>query len=367
MARVSPTVEGFRAAFRRPSLTFAEIAWRWALGATAWALLLFWFFEFLNTLPVTKGDAAMLSTRQPALVGRAISHILQGSLNRGVLAAVLAGLALSLLWILAAALGRAATVRALVEYFREKWADHVLLSGNDDDGRGEVAGNVSAEARSMIGPHSLRALIALNFLRVALVLAGILALVGAAILASFASSDIRPKAGLALVLFLPLAALIGTVWSGLSWLLSLAGIFCVRDGEDALGAAASATAFCRERTGAVFAVSTWTGLAHFVAFSAATTAVSLPLGLLPVVPWRVAFVGAVLVTLVYFAVVDWLYMARLAGYLCIAEMPEAIASSEPQPSTPSPGDQFEPGPAVQTTIDRDEPILSDVQSPMFSV
>jgi|SRR5271157_2762379 len=367
MARVSPTVEGFRAAFRRPSLTFAEIAWRWALGASAWTLLLFWLFEFLNTLPVTKGDAALLSTRQPALVGRAISHILHGSLNRGVLAAVFAGLALSLLWIIAAALGRAVTVRSLVEYFREKWAGNVVPNENQDYCRGEVAGEVSAEARAMIGPHSLRALIALNFLRVALVLAGILALVGAAILASFASSEIKPKPGLVFILFLPLAALIGTVWSGLSWQLSLAGIFCVRDGEDALGSLAAAVAFCRERTGAVFEVSTWTGLAHFVAFSAATTAISLPLGLLPVVPWRVAFAGVVLVTLVYFAVVDWLYMARLGGYLCIAEMPEAIASPEPQPGNPSPGDQFKPGPAVQTTIDRDEPILSDVQSPMFSV
>ena len=32
---ISPTVEGFRTAFRRPSLTLAEIMWRWVGGATA--------------------------------------------------------------------------------------------------------------------------------------------------------------------------------------------------------------------------------------------------------------------------------------------------------------------------------------------
>ena len=117
MPRVSPTLEGFRAAFRRPSLTLAEIAWRWTVGAVAWALFLFWSIEYLGSLPVTGGDAALLRTRQPLLVGRAIAHILRGSVNRAVLAALLAALAVSFLWIVAASLGRAATVRALLRYF----------------------------------------------------------------------------------------------------------------------------------------------------------------------------------------------------------------------------------------------------------
>ena len=29
VAAISPTFEGFRAAFRRPSFTLAEMAWRW--------------------------------------------------------------------------------------------------------------------------------------------------------------------------------------------------------------------------------------------------------------------------------------------------------------------------------------------------
>jgi hypothetical protein len=149
MSQVSPTLEGFRAAFRRPTLTFAEIAWRWTLGATAWALLLFSFFEYLNTLPVTHADAALLSTRHPALVGRALTHILRGSLNRVVLAALLGALALSLLWIVTASIGRAATVRALLDYFA---------------GRRNVADDSSAETSEKVESLSFRWLVGLHFL-----------------------------------------------------------------------------------------------------------------------------------------------------------------------------------------------------------
>jgi hypothetical protein len=332
MPRVSPTLEGFRAAFRRPSLTLAEIAWRWTVGALAWALFLFSAIEYLDTLPVTDGDAALLATRQPFLVGRAIAHILRGSLSRAVLAALFVVIAMSLLWIITASIGRAATVRALLDYFRR-----------------DTASDVSAGTQGAAEPRPLRSVIGLNFLRVAVTLAAILALVGAAVLAGFVSPDKNPRPGLAFILFLPLAGLICIVWSALNWLLSLAGIFAVRDGEDALGALSSALTFSRERSGPVFAVSTWTGLAHLTAFSVSGTAVSMPLAFIHVAPPRLVIAAVILVVLLYFAAVDWLYMVRLAGYVCIAEMPEILAESAPLPAPPP-----------QTSIDREEPILSDV-------
>jgi hypothetical protein len=332
MSRVSPTLEGFRAAFRRPSLTFAEIAWRWTVGAVASALFLFAFIEYFDTLPVTSGDATLLRTRHPLLVGRAIAHIFHGSLNRAVLAALLAALALAFLWIIAASIGRSTTVRALLGYFHSA-----------------VAGNGFAEKDDAIRPRPLRSLIWLNFLRVALTLAALLAFVGAAILVSFASSDAHPRPGLGFTLFLPLAGLICIVWPMLNWLLSLGSIFAVRDGDDAVAALAAAVTFSRERPGPVFAVSAWTGLAHLTAFSIATTAASLPLAFVQVAPGRLVIVAVVLVMLAYFAVADWLYMARLAGYVFIAEMPAALAESAPLPAPPP-----------QTSIDRDEPILSDI-------
>lgn len=74
---ISPTAEGFRAASRRPSLTLAEIIWRWIVGATAVALFFFGLFEYLDTLPVTNGELLFLRTRHPYLVGEAIAHILR--------------------------------------------------------------------------------------------------------------------------------------------------------------------------------------------------------------------------------------------------------------------------------------------------
>src|SRR5712672_2692794 len=119
MSLLSPTLEGFRATVRRPSLTFAEIAWRWTVGAVAWTLSIFSFIEYLNTLPVSRGDKTLLGTRQPLLIGKAISHILRGSLNRAVLAVLLAVVAIALLWVIAASIGRGVTVRSLLDYFRE--------------------------------------------------------------------------------------------------------------------------------------------------------------------------------------------------------------------------------------------------------
>ena len=334
MPRVSPTLEGFRASFRWPSLTFAEIAWRWTVGAFAWTLIVFGLIEVLDTLPVTKADAALLATRQPLLIGRAIAHILHGSLNRAVMAALLAAVVVSVLWIITASIGRAATVRALLEYFR---------SG--------IAGDLSSETDVTSEAQPFRSLTGLNFLRVAVTLSGVLAFLGAAILAGFASPDSTPRPGLAFIFFLPLAGLICIAWPVLNWWLSLACVFAVRDDEGTMGALSASVTFFRERTGPVFAVSTWSGLAHLVAFSIATTVVSVPLAFIQIAPWRLVIAGVFLVMLAYFAVVDWLYMARLAGYICIAEMPDALVSSTPIAAPPSP---------TQTTVDREETILSDI-------
>ena len=339
MSVVSPTMEGFRAAFRRPSLTLAEIVWRWSVGATGTVLFFFGFFEFLRTLPVSSREMLFLRSHQPYLVGQAMAHILRGSLSRAVMSGILATLLLAWLWMIAGALGRMATVHYLMEYFWTRFdaVAGVSIAGDKDAHNGRT--------------DSFGTLLRLHFLRASVVLAAILCGVGAAILAGFASPGSNPQPAVAFVLFLPLAVLIGfTAWA-LNWFLSLAAMLAVRDGEDAIGALAAAVALCRERTGAVFAVSSWTGLAHLVLFGAATTVASVPLGLARILPGRLILLALVLVTLAYFAVADWLYITRLAGYVCIAEMPEAIAISPPPPIPTVP---------VQTSIDRDEPILSDI-------
>ena len=379
MSRPSPTLEGFRAAFRQPSLALAEIAWRWSVGATACTLLGFAFFEYLNTLPVNSGELLFLRSRHPILISRAIAHILRGSLTRVSMAALLGAAGLTVLWIFAASLGRAITVRALLDHFSDRFVPDSAPQSAAPIARGEACapqpneadGNAIdsppvrlAERRKRFLPASL---LALNFLRTAVTLAAWFALVGASILAGFASTNRNPQPGLAFLFFLPLAALVGGLWLILNWFLSLAALFAVRNGndhhQDTLSAISAAVTLCRNRFGPVVAVSAWFGLAHIAAFMGASTVSSFSLGFVGVLPRRALLATLTVLALIYFAVVDWLYTARLAGYLCIAEMPDALfAPALPLPlAPPSGGPQFAPLSApLAASIDREERILSDV-------
>ena len=84
------------------------------------------------------------------------------------------------------------------------------------------------------------------------------------------------------------------LWWAFNWLLSLASVFAVRDGQDAGGAIAAAVDFCREHFRAVFAVSTWAGLAHLAALVGASTMVAMPLGLASILPWRLIVAGIII-------------------------------------------------------------------------
>jgi len=316
--------------------------WRWAVGATAIALFFFGFFEFLNTLPVTSGELLFLKSRQPVLISQAIAHILRGTFYRGATSLMLAAVLIGLLWMVAASLGRIATMRAVFEYVRSRIRPKAAASGIVID-----------ETRAFSERNPLQALLRLNFLRLSVVLASVIAFWGASIVAGFAATSSDPRPGLVFLLFIPLAALIAVIWFYLNWLLSLASVFAVRDGEDALASVSSAVALCRERPGAIIAVSTWTGLAHLVAFVAATTAVGIPLSVAPLLPWRIVALAVILLTILYFAVADWIYIARMAGYAVILEMPEALWIAPP-PIPP------QPMPVPSSGIDKDELILSDL-------
>jgi hypothetical protein len=166
-----------------------------------------------------------------------------------------------------------------------------------------------------------------------------------------ASPDANPKPAVAFLVFFPVAIAVGIIGWALNWFLSVAAMFAVLEGEDVVGALSTAAGFIRERTGAVLAVSLWTGLAHLVVLSAASTAVAFPLGVANVLPWRLVVLAVLIIVLGYFAVADWLYTARLAGYVCIVEKPEDLPVPQIPPTVTPP---------TTTTIDRDELILSDV-------
>jgi hypothetical protein len=316
----SPTLEGFRATFHRPALATAEIAWRWSFGTAMSLLLTLSFLEYLDTLPVTNADLFFLRTRHPVLISQAVSHILRGSALRFVLASAVLFATLAAGWILASSLGRAVTLRWLVDYFGARWREWAPRSELPLAAEGERWG--------------FRSLAGLSVLRVSSTLAAVIACLGASVVAGFVSSSGNPRPALAFLLFIPMVCLVWLSWSALNWFFSLASIFVVRDGQDTFGAVSAAVGAFRAQMRPILAVSFWFGLAHLTAFSLATTVVAFPLSLAGVMPPGIPLVGVALVTLLYCAVVDWLYAARLAGYVAILEGPEVLPEPDGIPQFP---------------------------------
>jgi hypothetical protein len=295
MKRHSPTLEGFQTMFRLPSLGLAEIAWRWSFGLAVGTLLAFSLREYLATLPVTAAEMFLLRTRQPALILQALSRILEGSAPRALAALVVLLLGLTVAWTLLASLGRAAILKSIFEYFQER-------SGESETTRSG-------------------SLVYLNFLRAIVTLAAVAASFGALFLSAAASSNTDPSPGRVLLIFYMLILFIGLAWVVLNWFLSLAAIFIVGRGQDTFGALRAALDLCWTHPLSVTAAAIWFGLAHALAFVVASSAAAVPLAFAEVLPAGVVLGGLMLVTLLYFAVVDFLYIGRLAAYVFMLEVP----------------------------------------------
>ncbi|HVO80157.1 MAG TPA: hypothetical protein VMT28_05470 [Terriglobales bacterium] len=331
--------------FRRPSLGLAEITWRWSFGFAVASLLTLSCLEYLDTLPVTRGEMLLLRSRQPALISRAIADIFRGSAPRVVEVGIVLAATMAMAWIVLASLGRAATLQALLRYFREYAATLGVVP--------------AAESVPQTASSRLRSLCGLNFFRVGVTLAAVVGCLGALLLAGAASPEKDPSPWSALLVFMVLTMLVWLAWSALNWFLSLATVFVVGRGRDTFGAVASTVDLCRAHAGPVFAAGTWFGLTHLAAFVIASSVVMFPLAFIGLLPPPVVLGGVLLITLLYFAVVDFLYVGRLAAYVAIVELPEAPpAPAAPLLSPPSQSATVSPPPAP--CIDQDELILSDV-------
>jgi hypothetical protein len=359
MSNWSPTAEGFRTMFRRPALSLAEVSWRWSFGAAACILLSLGFLAYLDTLPVDSTDLLLLRTRQPVLIAKAFSHILHGSALRVALASIVLFSALTVLWILLASVGRGATLACLLDYIRERALHFANTAGISASPK--TSELVSADT-SYNWP--LRSLAGLHFLRSALALAAGAAAVGAMIVCGFVSTSSNPHPGLAFFFAAAAILFLWLIWSSISWFLSTASIFVVRQGKNTFAALSSTVDLCRERFGPVIAVGTWFGLAHLVLFVIATSVVAFPFAFVPVVPLGVVLIAVFFLTIVYFAFVDTLYIGRLAGYVAILEAPPIPAPAPilpPERSSQHSAVRIQPETAM---VDQGELILSDIPNPV---
>ncbi|HEX6804852.1 MAG TPA: hypothetical protein VF133_14325 [Terriglobales bacterium] len=305
MNSFSPVGTGLRLIARQPAIALAEIAWRWSFAVAAWMLGAAFLFEYLDSLPVTAVDRFLLA--QPIFISRALHRIFQGTAIRFTEAAVVLLIALAIAWTVLASLGRVAVVNSMMEEF------HVAAAGPR---------------------RNLRSVTALNVMRVALTVAAVVGVAGAALLSSsvWASAHVRAAEAarlLGLILFL-----VGVFWIALNWLLSVAAIFPVAEQQDALDAVGAVLRLLQLRTGpmvitgllfagmhvGLFIVAAGIGLSILTAAGA--------LGGVAVVLLELLLIAA------YSAVADFLYISRLAAYVSLLR-PEEIATAEESPALES--------------------------------
>jgi len=278
----------------------------------------------MGSLPVTGLDRLLLGTQQPVLVSRALHRIFYGSAFRFSEAGIVLLFGLAIAWIVVASLGRAVTLAALLE----------------ESGRASESGRATT-----------RSLFALNFLRIAVALAAVVAGVGAALIANSFWAATKVSFADATRLWFVVLCLVWVVWAFLNWLLSAAAVFVVTDRKGSLNAIASCARFSGKHPGPVLAAGVWFGLAHLgaliVAYLAGFTALST------VGAWRIgpALALEFLIVLGYCGVADFLYAGRLAAYVAMVHGQELERSGLTAPITPASG---------LSSVDRDELILSDV-------
>lgn len=332
MRSPSPTAEGFRLVFRRPAIPLAEIAWRWSFAVAFCFLSASFLVGYADSLPANRVDRLLLGTRQPALILRALHRIVQGTALRFTAGGIVLAIALLVVWIVLASLGRAATLKAMMDALEIK---------------------PSSNARGGM----ISSLLALNFLRAAAALAGIVAAVGAIFLASGAWASTHMAAADAARVWLALLVSIWGAWAMLNWTLSTSSVFVAVDGANALTAISSTLGWWLERFGSVLAAGIWFGLIHGGAFLIACSAALTVLGMAQILGAGPTLFLEFLIIAVYCVAADLLYIGRLTAYLAIAGRGESFDLSEPQtPPLPSPA-------AERTAIDQNELILSDVPLP----
>ena len=297
MPTESPLRYGFRTVGREPMLAFAEIAWRWVWGASA--LLIAWFAArgYLHSLAVSNYDAFRLNSGNPQWMAEAIVHIFSGSGPTLLRLFFIITPAALVLWIFAATLGRAATLRALL--------------GN---GNGNANANTRNSGKALVGRTFL-----LHLWRVGI---GALAMVGMA--ASFLLGAILmsrsdpPQPLFFMAVFFPLAIVFSVLRSRINWLLLLANIYAAAGKRMGAGFG-EATRVFKRRSGEFMSVGTVVGVLRIVLMGAVTL---LTFALLPGighVPGKLLWAAFLLMTLIYFAVSDWLYAVKLAAYARIVQ------------------------------------------------
>jgi hypothetical protein len=316
MSRSHAVREGFSAVFRDPLIYGAELAWRWTYSIASLLLIAYGVLLFLNSLPVTDRDAFGLSGIIPALFAEALANIFRGSGPKMMRLALMLFLGLGILWLVAATVGRAATLSALLRK--------------------------SAPWRQIYTLHLLRLMVA-----TAAYIAYGGAIAGALSSARFDNGGGYDVAEFYLV-FLVLSMIISMAWSSASWYLSLGPILAARNGTGVLDSLYDAAALLRRRASQFSWVGIFFGLLRAAIWFGGFFAFLALLGAAAEAPKGVGIALFLLFAAAYSAVSNLIYLLRMAAYVRIADWDEEEGSRRiatvPQPEAlpPSPPPLVDP-------------------------
>jgi hypothetical protein len=301
----NPITQGLRAVMRDPAIYMVEILWRWSFAILACLLVVGVALILLGPLHVGPVWDNAWRSRDPQRMSQVLlGVVLILGVKVIITAAIAVPLAIALLWGILSALGRFVTVKRL---------------------RG---GLTSLRFRTILALQLLRGFV--GWFSLVLLFA---ATFGEALIASRGP---KPDLLLYYLMMLPSVILISAFWLTVNWYLSLAAIFG-REGQSLRGAFRQARQTVRLQrsdvagTGFVFLVF------RIVILLIATAICGLTSGMAGTAP-QSYFVLLIVVSLAYFAVADFLYMARMAAYLALAAAyvdpaagPKLVATSSATP------------------------------------
>ncbi|MGH9637896.1 MAG: hypothetical protein ACRD72_23920 [Candidatus Angelobacter sp.] len=301
----NPITQGLRAIMRDPAIFLVEILWRWSFAILACLLVVGVGLMLLGPLHIGhQWDSAVRSRDPQRMAQLIVAVVLLLGIKVIVIATLGVPLAIALIWGILSALGRFVTVKRL------------------------RAGLTSLSFGSIFALQLLRGFV--GWFSFVLLLA---ATVGEMLIATHGP---QPDLLLYYLMMLPSVILISAFWLTVNWYLSLAAIFG-REGQSFRGALREARQTVSQQrsdfpgTGFVFL------LFRTVILLIVVVICGLASGMEGTAP-QSYFVLLMVVSLAYFAIADFLYMARMAAYLALAAAyvdpaagPKLVATSSAMP------------------------------------
>src|SRR6185312_2402346 len=275
----NPITQGLRAVMRDPAIFLVEILWRWSFALLACMLVAGVGMMLLGPLHVGHAWDTAWRSRDPQRMGQLLLAIILLLGAKLIIAAIAVPFAIALLWGILAALGRFVTIKRL------------------------SSGLTALRFRTVFALQLLRGLV--SWFALILLFA---TTIGEALIATRGT---QPDLVLYYLMVMPSVVLIGASWLIVNWYLSLAAIFG-REGQSFRGAFRQARQTVRQQrsdfagTGFIFLLFRTIILLIVVAIC------GLASGMAGTAP-QSYFVLLIFVSLTYFAIADFLYMARMAA------------------------------------------------------